>query len=296
MSRVPAVSCPLSSPSYQPGSATGGADRELSMAALQTKTCPISGYDRPINVLVLVPSLVIGGAEIDLLRNLPALDPSRFAPIVSALLEQGTLSGELSNAGIKVIPLHLEVPPGGSLYHSSLRMIERSCRYLISVSPPSLFTRFLRSGEKYIRLARSVARYMDEAGVDVVHSVLPSAYLIAVIANTMTKRRPLVMSRVSQNWYQREIRLLGAVERSWLHRKVDIAIANSLPVLNELRAEGIPDQKLMLIHNGIDAIKFADEMVDKKQARELPQQYPGGHVCWSADSSDRNWRRSRTNR
>jgi glycosyltransferase involved in cell wall biosynthesis len=147
-------------------------------------------------------------------------------------------------------------------------MIERSCGYLISVLPGSLFTRFLRSGESYIRLARSVAYYMDEAKVDVVHSVLPSAYLIAAMANTMTKRRPLVMSRVSQNWYQREMRLLGAIERTWLHRKVDIAIANSQPVLNELRAEGVPEQKLMLIHNGIDAVKFADEMLDINQARD----------------------------
>src|SRR5262249_20110171 len=155
-----------------------------------------------------------------------------------------------------------------SLYHSSLGMIERSCRYLISVLPISLFTRFLKSGESYIRIARSVAWYMDEAGVDVMHSVLPSAYLIAAMANTMTKRRPLVMSRVSQNWYQRQNRLLGAIERYWLHRKVDIAIANSHPVFNELCAEGIPKQKLMLIHNGIDAVKFADEMLDTNQARD----------------------------
>jgi glycosyltransferase involved in cell wall biosynthesis len=64
------------------------------------------------------------------------------------------------------------------------------------------------------------------------------------------------------------MRLLGAIERTWLHRKVDIAIANSQPVLNELRAEGVPEQKLMLIHNGIDAVKFADEMLDINQARD----------------------------
>src|SRR5262249_19188815 len=63
-------------------------------------------------------------------------------------------------------------------------------------------------------------------------------------------------------------RLLGAIERYWLHRKVDIAIANSHPVFNELCAEGIPKQKLMLIHNGIDAVKFADEMLDTNQARD----------------------------
>jgi glycosyltransferase involved in cell wall biosynthesis len=238
------------------------------MSALQAEISTGSGNGRAIKVLVLVPSLDIGGAEIDLLRNLPILDRSRFAPIVTAVLDQGTLSADLSKAGVKVPSLRLDVRPDRGLYHSSLRMIERSCHYLNSALPASIFTRFLRSGESYIRIARSVARYMDEAGVDLVHSVLPSAYLIAVLANTMTRRRPLVMSRVSQNWYQREIRLLGAIERSWLHRKVDIAIANSQPVLNELRAEGIPERKLMLIHNGIDAVKFADEMVDPNLARD----------------------------
>jgi hypothetical protein len=37
---------------------------------------------------------------------------------------------------------------------------------------------------------------------------------------------------------------------------LNIAIANSQPVFNELRAEGILEQKLMLIHNGIDAVKM----------------------------------------
>jgi len=238
------------------------------MAPSQAEFSAGSGNDRPIKVLVLVPSLDVGGAEIDLVRNLPVLNRSRFAPIVSSLLEQGTLCDELSNAGVKVTPLSLDVPRGSGLYHSSLTMIERSCGYLSTVLPASLFTHFLRSGERYIRIARSVAHYMDEARVDVVHSVLPSAYLIAVMANTMTKRRPLVMSRVSQNWYQQEDRLLGAIERCWLHRKVDIAIANSQPVFNELRAEGIHEQKLLLLHNGIDAVKFADEMLDTNQARD----------------------------
>jgi glycosyltransferase involved in cell wall biosynthesis len=88
------------------------------------------------------------------------------------------------------------------------------------------------------------------------------------------ERRLLAMSRVSQNWYQQEIPLLGVIERHFLHRRIDIAIGNSQAVLNELRAEGIPDQKLLLIHNGIDARNFADQMLDRKTARDqlaIPQ-------------------------
>jgi glycosyltransferase involved in cell wall biosynthesis len=245
-----------------------GPGRELGVTALQAKTCVESHGDRPIKVLVLIPTLEIGGAEIDLVRNLPMLDRSRFAPVVCALLGQVTLSAELSSAGVTVTSLSSEVLPGRGFYHWSLAVIERSCRYLVSVLPASVFTRLLASGEKYIGVARSVACYMDEAEIDVVHSILPSAYLIAAMANTLTKQRPLAMSRVSQNWYQRDVRLFGMIERYWLHHRVEIAIANSQAVLNELRAEGIPDQKLILLRNGIDAAKFADTMPDAQKARD----------------------------
>src|SRR5436305_14397073 len=110
------------------------------MAALQAKTCIGSHGDRPIKVLVLIPTLGIGGAEIDLLRNLPILDRSCFAPIVCALLGEVTLSAELTSAGVAVTSLRSEVPPGRGCYHRAFGVIERSCRYLVSVLPASLFT------------------------------------------------------------------------------------------------------------------------------------------------------------
>jgi glycosyltransferase involved in cell wall biosynthesis len=236
--------------------------------ALQAETRPAGHGDRPIKVLVLVPTLDIGGAEMDLVRNLPVLDRSRFAPVVCALLGRGTLSAQLSDAGVEVTAPKLEVPPGRGCSDWVLRVVERSCRYLASLLPASLFTRFMASVGEYIRIARAVARYMEEADVDVVHSILPSAYLIAVMANMLTKRRPLVMSRLSLNWYQQKLPLFGAIERCLLHRRVEVAIGNSQAVLKELRAEGIPDRRLNLIHNGIDAAKFADGMFDPQRARD----------------------------
>ena len=58
------------------------------------------------------------------------------------------------------------------------------------------------------------------------------------------------------------------VERFFLHRKVDIAIANSQAVIRELRAEGIPDRKLCLIHNGIDTTKFVNSLFNAQEARK----------------------------
>jgi glycosyltransferase involved in cell wall biosynthesis len=112
-----------------------------------------------------------------------------------------------------------------------------------------------------------VAWYLEQAEIDVVHSILPSAYLVAVGANILTKRRPLVMSRLSLNWYQREQRLFAVIERLLLHRRVEIVIGNSLAVLRELRGEGLPERKLRLIRNGIDAAKVVKWLFDTQEAR-----------------------------
>jgi glycosyltransferase involved in cell wall biosynthesis len=223
--------------------------------------------DRPINVLVLIPTLEIGGAEFDLVRNLPMLDPGRFKPRVCTMFGQSTLSAALSEAGVKVTPVNPDVLPSRGVTDRLFALFERSCHLLLPVLPTSLFSRIVASAEKYVGVARHIARYMDEAHVDVVHAILPSAYLAAVMANMMTKRRPLAMSRVSQNWYQKEFRTFGVIERC-CHSRLDVAIGNSQPVLNELRAEGIPDQKLILLRNGIDLTTFVSEMLDCKMARE----------------------------
>jgi len=243
--------------------------RSVTAPASPSDALAPSRGDRPIKVLVLIPALEMGGAEMDLVRNLPNLDRNRFAPIVCALLGEGTpLGTQLIKAGIDVIPLTLEERPAKGFYNRFFAAIQRSSHYLVSTLPASVLTRFLAAGERYIRAARSVAGYIDEADIDVVHAILPSSYVIANLANMLTRRRPLVMSRLSQGWYQEEIPMLGVIERWYLHRRVDLAIANSQAVLQELRAEGIPEEKLLLIHNGIDLRKFADQMLEHRAARD----------------------------
>src|SRR6476661_8664836 len=59
--------------------------------------------DQYTRVLVLVPTLGIGGAEMDLVRNLPRIDRNHFEIIVCAFLARGALSQPLMDAGIEVI-------------------------------------------------------------------------------------------------------------------------------------------------------------------------------------------------
>jgi glycosyltransferase involved in cell wall biosynthesis len=115
--------------------------------------------------------------------------------------------------------------------------------------------------------SRPVGRYLARGGFDILHMMSPSAYITGILANGFCKRRALLMSRVSLNFYQRTSRLLGFLERLF-HRRLDLAIGNSQAILNELRSEGMPDRKLQLVHNGIDVPSFVDAMLDREHARD----------------------------
>jgi glycosyltransferase involved in cell wall biosynthesis len=92
---------------------------------------------------------------------------------------------------------------------------------------------------------------------EIVHFFLPGPYLIgapvAIAAGVPVK----VMSRRSLSLYQQNWPLSGLVERR-LHAKMDAVIGNSRAVVRELIAEGIPEAKVSIIYNGIEAIKLPD--------------------------------------
>src|SRR5262245_51378524 len=60
-------------------------------------------FARRTKVLVLIPTLDVGGAEMDVARNLPLIDRSRFEVVVCAFLALGPLTALLTQAGIEVI-------------------------------------------------------------------------------------------------------------------------------------------------------------------------------------------------
>ena len=83
--------------------------------------------DRPIHVLILIPTLNVGGAEMDLLRTVPRIDRARFRVTVCTFLERGELSRLMQGQGIEVIG------PFSSLYSFRLRL-RRMAKRLLSVS------------------------------------------------------------------------------------------------------------------------------------------------------------------
>ena len=215
-----------------------------------------------IKVLVIIPTLDVGGAEMDLVRCLPRLDPARFSVVVWTHQFQGPLAPFLLDRGVEVVGPGLtstERDQGlGSATESIVRNSEDASPYLC---------RLVQVVRRTMRLACSGARFIRTRDFDIVHAILPNAYLLAVLANTMAGRRPLVMSRLSQSWYHDDHPLFGFVERHLLHRAADAAIGNADVILRELRREGFPDRKLSLIHNGIDDAAFIGEVIDRHSAR-----------------------------
>lgn len=260
----------------------------------------------PIRVLILIPTLEVGGAEMDLVRNLPRLDPGRFKIVVCAFLARGPLARSLLDAGIEVIgPI---IPKPGKRRFAGLkssaasacrgvaqalpapicwvgrqisafchrlllgrirlpRKIRRSWRYLFAIVPIPAVRSYAAAIFTYLRMGAAVTAQIRSFEIDVVHAVLPNSYVVGGIAKLLA-RRPLIMSRVSLNWYQERDIILRTFERVVLHRTVDAVICNSAAILQDLIAEGVAASKIHLISNGIDAHEFSGADVDRKQARD----------------------------
>jgi glycosyltransferase involved in cell wall biosynthesis len=66
-----------------------------------------------------------------------------------------------------------------------------------------------------------------------------------------------MMSRRSRNFYQLRHKAAAWLER-WLHRRMTALVGNSQAVVDDLVAEGAPQQRVRLIQNGIDTSLFAE--------------------------------------
>ena len=231
-------------------------------------------------VLVVIPTLSIGGAETDLVRNLPVIDRSRFEIVICTFLERGPLAQQLIESGIEIVgPFH-NVPGWClSLLRSTGRFVKRSLAEWRPKSGPEarlkeFIERLIASAQPigacllaYPAYVRPVADLIRDGRFEVVHAILPYSYLFATWANQLAGPNPLIMSRVSQNWYHKSDRLLESLERYVLHPRANAAICNSEILAKELQNEGIPRSKIRVIYNGIDLPAYSKLLIDRNAAR-----------------------------
>jgi glycosyltransferase involved in cell wall biosynthesis len=233
---------------------------------------------RRMKVLVIVPSLCVGGAETDLARNLPFVDRTRFEIVVCTFLERGGLAGQLTAAGIEVVgPFQNMSVWWLSLLRTAGRNIRRLMAEWTPRSAPGAWLKTLTRNLvislepvvaclfAYPATVRPIAHHIRAGEFDVVHAILPYSYLFGAWANR--GHSSLIMSRVSQNWYHKSDRLLELLERYALHPGVNAAVCNSEVIAGELQSEGIPKSKIRVIYNGIDLPAYLNLLVDRDVAR-----------------------------
>ncbi len=91
---------------------------------------------------------------------------------------------------------------------------------------------------------------------DIAHFFLPLPYLVGGALSRFARVPHLVMSRRSQNAYQAKRPGLARREHR-LHCRMDLILANSRRVHDELLGEGADPTRTGLIYNGIDLARFS---------------------------------------
>jgi glycosyltransferase involved in cell wall biosynthesis len=279
--------------------------REVDSVDPGTEATNLADHERgsPVRVLVLIPSLAVGGAEVDLVRNLPRIDRTRFKIIVCTYLDRGVLANKLVEAGIEVVGPFPYPPRWRQRLRRLFRLADDSGRLEGGSSQkpipakPRRFLRLLGHGllpavlratrtdrlilrigaglaratpgaHSYFQIAGSVASLVRAADIHVIHAMLPMSYVIGGMASSSVGGRPLAMSRLSLNYYHEQHAVIGVIERALLHRTVDLAIGNSTAVRDDLEREGIPRSRLRIIYNGIDRARFLGELIETRRARD----------------------------
>lgn len=181
-------------------------------------------------LLVVVPSLQLGGTERHLCQVLPRLANRGWVPTVYTINAKGSLAADLKAAGIAV-----REPPLAGLFSGSGLVGRTALRAISAIG----FTAMI---------------WRSPPGI--VHFFLPEAYLLGGLCALTRRQHGLVMSRRSLNDYQTQHRRLAAIER-WLHRRMTAILANSQAIIEQLTGdEAVPACKVHLIYNGIDASLF----------------------------------------
>lgn len=181
-------------------------------------------------ILYIIGDLDIGGAERHLTHVAPALMRDGFRVTIYTLTHKGSQAEALEAEGVEVLE-----PPLASM----LRKLPSALR------APALV--LLTTARLWLLM---IARRPDVA-----HFFLPASYLIGGMCSLAARLPIRVMSRRSLSDYQRGHPLATRFER-FLHRRMTAVLGNSRAVVEQLRDEGVPSERIGLIYNGIDLAPY----------------------------------------
>jgi len=175
--------------------------------------------DRPIRALFVVPHLAAGGAERHLSTLLPRMDPARFTPSVVCIGWDGELFADLSATGVATRALWLRK-----------KQAPRALRELVSIMRRERPDVVVVAGRNAEILGRLAARL---AGV---------GHTIMWVHNASELLPRGLVLRALDRWMIR-----------WTSGYFGVAEAQRRFLVHE---RGYPDDKVRIIHNGVDAALF----------------------------------------
>jgi glycosyltransferase involved in cell wall biosynthesis len=213
-------------------------------AARTSRETGVQGVGRPsaISVLFVVGSLKIGGTERHLSQIVPELQSRGIKSEVYLLGPKGPMASFIEMADIPIID---GMRPGMTFGH-----LPRPLRGML------------------IHLANIVelSAYLRRTRPMICHLFLPAVCVIGGIAGILARQTYLVASRRSLNNYQVHYPLRSRLERRLL-AKMSAVLGNSRAVVEQLKAEGVPAERVGLIYNGID-LAWAEKTEDRGKVRK----------------------------
>jgi glycosyltransferase involved in cell wall biosynthesis len=187
-------------------------------------------------LLIVTESLGVGGTESHLIRTLPRLATSGWSVVTFCLTERGERAEQVEAARVEVC------------------------------APPRLAKRkgsFLRYPAHVTLAVNKLYWLMRHWRPEIAHFYLPGPYLIGAHVAIAARVPIKIMSRRSLSDYQRNWPMVARLERR-LHSRMDAVVGNSQAVVRQLIEEGIPEEMVRLIYNGIDV---SPALPDRGEAR-----------------------------
>jgi glycosyltransferase involved in cell wall biosynthesis len=183
----------------------------------------LNAKTKPIRVSFLIPTLAVGGAEVQLVRLANSLDRRRFSPSIICLFRGSGLE-DIVASDVPVIKSDLAL-----------------------ASSRSVPVRGLAGG----RIVASLVRTLRRQRPHVLHAYLPVAYVLGAVAAWPLRVPVIVAGRRGLTSYE----TYGPAR--WLARfanqVIDMQICNSQAVRDwAIAKEHLPLARTRVIHNGID--------------------------------------------
>lgn len=194
--------------------------------------------NRKIDILFFTSSLSCGGAERVLVSVLKNIDRSRFTPYLALLRDEGELLHEV---------------PSDVAVHS----VEMS-GYKI--------------GRELIYVIRRLRKIIRETKPDLIFSFMWEPNLLNVLASLGTRRKTVISERVAisknlKDLFGRGLKLrLARKAISILYRRSSRIIAVSHGIKRELILLGIPEDRIVVIHNPVDIQQIESMSLEKIDA------------------------------